>query len=159
MASEYYHSATRPATPQTRPQPFSIQPAIDFFAPTQPQDRLISHPQYHLLRTSLPPVPLPPQHHLQETSMKPTESHHRKNTTKSDTLDDNTEINCSAHFQHPFYTPSNSFTSTAPRNVLIKTKFPVARIKRIMQADEDVGKVAQVATHLPIPFTAQHYPQ
>ena len=26
----------------------------------------------------------------------------------------------------------------------IKTRFPVARIKRIMQADEDVGKVAQV---------------
>lgn len=26
----------------------------------------------------------------------------------------------------------------------IKTKFPVARIKRIMQADEEVGKVAQV---------------
>jgi Histone-like transcription factor (CBF/NF-Y) and archaeal histone len=26
----------------------------------------------------------------------------------------------------------------------IKTKFPVARIKRIMQADEDVGKVASV---------------
>ena len=28
--------------------------------------------------------------------------------------------------------------------VEVKTKFPVARIKRIMQADEDVGKVAQV---------------
>ncbi|KAH0544915.1 hypothetical protein FGG08_000995 [Glutinoglossum americanum] len=28
--------------------------------------------------------------------------------------------------------------------VFVKTKFPVARIKRIMQADEDVGKVAQV---------------
>ena len=26
----------------------------------------------------------------------------------------------------------------------VKTKFPVARIKRIMQADEDVGKVSQV---------------
>ncbi|KAF2270027.1 DNA polymerase epsilon subunit C, partial [Lojkania enalia] len=26
----------------------------------------------------------------------------------------------------------------------ISTKFPVARIKRIMQADDDVGKVAQV---------------
>ncbi|BFZ65111.1 H2A super protein [Saitoella coloradoensis] len=25
-----------------------------------------------------------------------------------------------------------------------KTKFPVARIKKIMQADEDVGKVAQI---------------
>lgn len=30
------------------------------------------------------------------------------------------------------------------RDVNVKTKFPVARIKRIMQADEDVGKVAQV---------------
>ncbi|RHZ72779.1 hypothetical protein CDV55_107452 [Aspergillus turcosus] len=29
-------------------------------------------------------------------------------------------------------------------NIEVKTKFPVARIKRIMQADEDVGKVAQV---------------
>jgi hypothetical protein len=26
----------------------------------------------------------------------------------------------------------------------VRTKFPVARIKRIMQSDEDVGKVAQV---------------
>ncbi|RDL37456.1 Uncharacterized protein BP5553_04889 [Venustampulla echinocandica] len=31
-----------------------------------------------------------------------------------------------------------------PHNIEIKTKFPVARIKRIMQADEEVGKVAQV---------------
>ncbi len=29
-------------------------------------------------------------------------------------------------------------------DIEIKTKFPVARIKRIMQADEDVGKVSQV---------------
>lgn len=28
--------------------------------------------------------------------------------------------------------------------IVIRTKFPVARIKRIVQADEDVGKVAQV---------------
>lgn len=38
----------------------------------------------------------------------------------------------------------------------VKTKFPVARIKRIMQADEDVGKVAQatptaVCTYSPNP--------
>ena len=36
---------------------------------------------------------------------------------------------------------------TAPgvaEGIEVKTKFPVARIKRIMQADEDVGKVAQV---------------
>lgn len=28
--------------------------------------------------------------------------------------------------------------------ITVRTKFPVARIKRIVQADEDVGKVAQV---------------
>ncbi|KAG0636297.1 histone-fold-containing protein [Tuber brumale] len=59
-------------------------------------------------------------------------------------------------------TPTTPFSTTFPANgessstgatgsaatgrtgVVIKTKFPVARIKRIMQADEDVGKVAQV---------------
>lgn len=35
-------------------------------------------------------------------------------------------------------------TSTLGAGIEVKTKFPVARIKRIMQADEDVGKVAQV---------------
>ena len=32
--------------------------------------------------------------------------------------------------------------------VQLKTSFPVARIKRIMQADEDIGKVAQVTPHI-----------
>ncbi|MCJ1308362.1 hypothetical protein MMC25_002015 [Agyrium rufum] len=39
------------------------------------------------------------------------------------------------------------FDKPAPgveEGIEVKTKFPVARIKRIMQADEDVGKVAQV---------------
>lgn len=47
--------------------------------------------------------------------------------------------------------PSVMPTAAAPRplpenvelSIDVKTKFPVARIKRIMQADEDVGKVAQ----------------
>lgn len=37
--------------------------------------------------------------------------------------------------------------ATLPPNtdhITIKNHFPVARIKRIMQADDDVGKVAQV---------------
>jgi histone H3/H4 len=37
-----------------------------------------------------------------------------------------------------------AFKDPNPNNIEIKTKFPVARIKRIMQADEEVGKVAQV---------------
>lgn len=32
----------------------------------------------------------------------------------------------------------------ASQGIEVRTKFPVARIKRIMQADEEVGKVAQV---------------
>jgi hypothetical protein len=54
--------------------------------------------------------------------------------------------------------------STLPANVndiVIKNHFPVARIKRIMQADDDVGKVAQVTpvvvcTRLPLPAKAPH---
>ncbi|KAK2624615.1 hypothetical protein QTJ16_005808 [Diplocarpon rosae] len=40
--------------------------------------------------------------------------------------------------------PPPSYRDPNPLNIEIKTKFPVARIKRIMQADEEVGKVAQV---------------
>lgn len=43
--------------------------------------------------------------------------------------------------------PNTTGGSTLPPNVddiVIKNHFPVARIKRIMQADDDVGKVAQV---------------
>jgi hypothetical protein len=36
------------------------------------------------------------------------------------------------------------YKDPSPTNIEIKTKFSVARIKRIMQADEQVGKVAQV---------------
>jgi hypothetical protein len=35
-------------------------------------------------------------------------------------------------------------TPPSTENIVIKNHFPVARIKRIMQADDDVGKVAQV---------------
>jgi histone H3/H4 len=39
---------------------------------------------------------------------------------------------------------AQSHSKLPPPSVDIRTKFPVARIKRIMQADEEVGKVAQV---------------
>jgi histone H3/H4 len=38
---------------------------------------------------------------------------------------------------------ASTSTSTAVEPGQVKTKFPTARIKRIMQADEEVGKVAQ----------------
>jgi histone H3/H4 len=40
--------------------------------------------------------------------------------------------------------PPQTYKNPNPNNIEIRTKFPVARIKRIMQADEEVGKVAQV---------------
>lgn len=45
--------------------------------------------------------------------------------------------------------PSSESNSRLPapgdaEHIVIKTKFPVARIKRLVQADEEVGKVAQV---------------
>jgi histone H3/H4 len=46
--------------------------------------------------------------------------------------------------QLPTAPPQQTYKNPNPLNIEIKTKFPVARIKRIMQADEEVGKVAQV---------------
>jgi hypothetical protein len=40
--------------------------------------------------------------------------------------------------------PSADSRVAVPKEIVVSTKFPVARIKRIMQADEEVGKVAQV---------------
>jgi hypothetical protein len=40
--------------------------------------------------------------------------------------------------------PEETLHTRLGAGIEVKTKFPVARIKRIMQADEDVGKVAQV---------------
>lgn len=42
----------------------------------------------------------------------------------------------------------NSTPRDPTHGVQLKTSFPVARIKRIMQADEDIGKVAQVTPHV-----------
>ena len=40
--------------------------------------------------------------------------------------------------------PESSNEGVAGTSGQWKSRFPVARIKKIMQADEDVGKVAQV---------------
>ncbi|KAL2181237.1 uncharacterized protein P884DRAFT_288484 [Thermothelomyces heterothallicus CBS 202.75] len=43
----------------------------------------------------------------------------------------------------PSAAPAPAATSSPFESITVKTKFPTARIKRIMQADEEVGKVAQ----------------
>ncbi|OJJ47308.1 hypothetical protein ASPZODRAFT_142050 [Penicilliopsis zonata CBS 506.65] len=49
-----------------------------------------------------------------------------------------------APFVEPPMLPEEPIKQSPAAGIEVKTKFPVARIKRIMQADEDVGKVAQV---------------
>ncbi|KNG81246.1 CBF/NF-Y family transcription factor [Aspergillus nomiae NRRL 13137] len=54
-----------------------------------------------------------------------------------------------SYVEPPYVEPTPVLPEEPPQpnpaaSVEVKTKFPVARIKRIMQADEDVGKVAQV---------------
>jgi hypothetical protein len=43
-------------------------------------------------------------------------------------------------------------------SIVIKNHFPVARIKRIMQADDDVGKVAQVTPVVVCEFPLSRFP-
>ncbi|KAK5110195.1 hypothetical protein LTR62_006191 [Meristemomyces frigidus] len=50
--------------------------------------------------------------------------------------------------QQPFFNGAYEGGSDPMLGVHLKTSFPVARIKRIMQADEDIGKVAQVTPHV-----------
>lgn len=50
------------------------------------------------------------------------------------------------HFASQAPQPIQPMTQVTPRpQINVHTKFPVARIKRIMQTDEDIGKVAQAA--------------
>lgn len=56
-------------------------------------------------------------------------------------------------YQPPLYQQPHQFSQPQPLpdptlGVQLKTSFPVARIKRIMQADDDIGKVAQVTPHV-----------
>ena len=55
--------------------------------------------------------------------------------------DDYAPDQASAPVEQPVPPPAPTSLDTASINV--NTKFPVARIKRIMQADENIGKVAQ----------------
>lgn len=58
--------------------------------------------------------------------------------------------------QHPSQSLIPVAATDLAHEIEVRTKFPVARIKRIMQADEDVGKVAQATPtavckyHIPV---------
>lgn len=110
----------------------------------------------------MPPIPdLPPTHSFQNAKLNPSAPQ------QSAYYPIPPQFKGEIAYENPNYIPSPPMSSRGPRikndpgtatasmsnaprkdpnpnNIEIKTKFPVARIKRIMQADEEVGKVAQV---------------
>ncbi|KAI9891709.1 MAG: hypothetical protein M1814_002459 [Vezdaea aestivalis] len=114
--------------PSFDPSPFG-QPLAPQIPQTQPQPQYQQQPFYSDDATSfLPNQDLPPDPEpdwLSADLEMPPKRSARQQERKA-AVDD--------------FQPTEDVT----RGIDIKTKFPVARIKRIMQADEDVGKVAQV---------------
>lgn len=108
----------------------------------------------------MPPIPtLPPaqtttseyysreQQHLQDYQSLPIKAEPSYNPYDSITTVDSMSRASRAIKPDPsltFPTAPSASNKAPPPAVDIRTKFPVARIKRIMQADEEVGKVAQV---------------
>ncbi|WPH02968.1 Hypothetical protein R9X50_00584000 [Acrodontium crateriforme] len=94
------------------------------------------HPPHHQL----------PQHYDQSQTMPPT-------TRGIKHEPDHFQMNGNPFHQPPAPQWAQPMKPELPPSdptlgIVLKTSFPVARIKRIMQADEDVGKVAQVTPHV-----------
>ncbi|KAJ8113777.1 hypothetical protein OPT61_g4174 [Boeremia exigua] len=114
--------------------------------PVHPQHQGYRGPVSHALPQA---APLPPGTSFQATSAPllystyPPYSGHQENMQDADYIPDLSH----AAPQMPEMGNGSTGGSMLPPNVdsiIIKNHFPVARIKRIMQADDDVGKVAQV---------------
>ncbi|EEP81361.1 conserved hypothetical protein [Uncinocarpus reesii 1704] len=136
-ASPFFNPHVPRPSVSYHPQP----PFASDFAGMPPQTRsrtLLQQQQQPLQQQPLPQQPLQPP--PQQYQHQPQAQQHRQPQLEHKQPDPPPEIKPS----------SVAKTGTGPSpgpsmGIDIKTKFPVARIKRIMQADEDVGKVAQVA--------------
>lgn len=116
------------------------------FAPTSipPLSEPQPHPHFD---NQLPPYNMPPRRAIKEEDddyMPDAFAHHAQHTMQS-------QHHFMPHNGSAMGYPQAPIKDEAPRDpthgVTLKTSFPVARIKRIMQADEDIGKVAQVTPH------------
>ncbi|KAK8214576.1 putative CBF/NF-Y family transcription factor [Phyllosticta capitalensis] len=118
----------------------------------------ISHPTPHITTISQPPPPLTPQHHAyippdNTPGTVPMPSRFGKMKLEAEdqvwspqkpqiAMDPLQSSNGQSIKSH------NDLAPGVAEGIEVRTKFPAARIKRIMQADEDVGKVAQVTPHV-----------
>ncbi|CAI6337077.1 unnamed protein product [Periconia digitata] len=136
--SSYNAQASEPEHPQHRAYRGSVSHALPYSPPSSspaqvhkflpPTPAILHHPTY-------PTAPFP-QHNLM-----PRAPHAADTMQDPDYLPDASEKSRGKRKEG-----NGSATALPPAadNVNITVHFPVARIKRIMQADDDVGKVAQV---------------
>jgi Dr1-associated corepressor len=122
------------------------------------RDTFTSHPAYHASpyfspQPQQPPGPAPPHHNTSNNHNHTGGSNNYSSKTHSRPKDDDDDYmpdassprtGRSSRAKKMDVKSEGEGEASATSSVLVKTKFPVARIKRIMQADEDVGKVAQV---------------
>jgi hypothetical protein len=139
--------------PRYTQQPFTESAAYrgptTSFAPTSipalPLVQQQSHPQ-HYYSDHPPHYTMPPSGIKAEDDDYMPDAYSRSSRTQSQAQNAYIPQNGSAMAY-----PQSQIKNEAPRDpthgVALKTSFPVARIKRIMQADEDIGKVAQVTPH------------
>jgi hypothetical protein len=129
-----HHSADNaPVHPQHQGYRGSVSHAVPQQTPPSP----LSSPSPSQQQPGAAPAPPP------NPSYAPPDSAHRQNMQDPDYIPEA----FGAPPQMPDMGNGSGGGSMLPANVddiVIKNHFPVARIKRIMQADDDVGKVAQV---------------
>lgn len=147
---------------------------MDDYAPQSPDlssyysaDAEPVHPQHHGYRGSVShaiPQDTPPLSNpsLQLKPVPPYASLVPRDVRKEESMQDADYVPDAsiAVPQMPEIGNGSSGSSMLPPNVdsiIIKNHFPVARIKRIMQADDDVGKVAQVTPVVVCEFCSLHF--
>ncbi|KAK7519795.1 uncharacterized protein IWZ02DRAFT_455182 [Phyllosticta citriasiana] len=138
-----------------------------------PQPHITSQPQTQPQPLPLPPPPPHTPHHAQPYHPPPfantpgtvpmpsrfgkmkLEAEDHDWTPQNQPHDDMMEEQQPQQQQPPQAQPPSNGLKPHPElapgvaeGIEVRTKFPAARIKRIMQADEDVGKVAQVTPHV-----------
>lgn len=128
----------QPPLPQSSSYAYNYQPPTTSWTPTYTPQHRSSYDASPFFNSGASQPQSPPfsHHHLDQSpeSMPPRRSRKVKEEFVEPVV-------------HDEYASKILVKSEGPgpsMGIDVKTKFPVARIKRIMQADEDVGKVAQV---------------
>ncbi|PQE19814.1 CBF NF-Y family transcription factor protein [Rutstroemia sp. NJR-2017a WRK4] len=131
--AQYYNNNNNNTPPTTQTFPLPAQPFSRTPSPIKPN---LTTASYHNQAQAPSPMSTRP-------SRQPHVPYQPAPIMQNDLSAYPSYLPAPAPMNHPI-PPAAPAKNPNPDNIEIRTKFPVARIKRIMQADEEVGKVAQV---------------